>query len=80
FSDPKVEPKLEKREPLKGKTKAPVTLKQRRVLEHNQVETTAQLPVDDALMSESTPIAETIVASSNKTLVNIFNYASGILL
>ncbi|XP_074867584.1 thymopoietin isoform X1 [Carettochelys insculpta] len=33
-----------------------------------RVETTAQLPVDDAVMSEGTPIAETIVASSNKTL------------
>ncbi|KAM9173629.1 thymopoietin isoform 2-T2 [Pangshura tecta] len=107
--DPKVEFRLEKREPLKAKTKTPVTLKQRRVAEHNQnysqdgvteaiwtsgssksgplqavsrestrvsrrtprkrVETTAQLPVDDAVMSEGTPIAETIVASSNETLV-----------
>ncbi|EMP26906.1 Lamina-associated polypeptide 2, isoforms beta/delta/epsilon/gamma, partial [Chelonia mydas] len=107
--DPKVEFRLEKREPLKAKTKTPVTLKQRRVVEHNQnysqdgvteaiwtsgssksgplqavsrestrvsrrtprkrVETTAQLPVDDAVMSEGTPIAETIVASSNETLV-----------
>ncbi|XP_075790003.1 thymopoietin isoform X4 [Pelodiscus sinensis] len=67
--DPKVEFRLEKREPLKAKTKTPVTLKQRRVVEHNQVETTAQLPVDDAVMSEGTPIAETIVASSNKTLL-----------
>ncbi|XP_073183566.1 thymopoietin isoform X5 [Lepidochelys kempii] len=66
--DPKVEFRLEKREPLKAKTKTPVTLKQRRVVEHNQVETTAQLPVDDAVMSEGTPIAETIVASSNETL------------
>uniref|UniRef100_A0A8D0GYC0 LEM domain-containing protein n=1 Tax=Sphenodon punctatus TaxID=8508 RepID=A0A8D0GYC0_SPHPU len=114
--DPKVQPNLEKREPLKGKTKASVTLKQRRVVEHNQnyfqdevtetiwtsgpsksgplqavsresarvsrrtprkrVETTAQLPVDDALMSESTPIAETIVASSNKTL-QVVNRVTG---
>ncbi|XP_067415859.1 thymopoietin isoform X5 [Emydura macquarii macquarii] len=106
--DPKVEFRLETREPLKAKTKTSVTLKQRRVVEHNQnysqdgvteaiwtsgssksgplqaisrestrvsrrtprkrVETTAQLPVDDAVMSESTPIAETIVASSNETL------------
>ncbi|XP_028934447.1 thymopoietin isoform X4 [Ornithorhynchus anatinus] len=35
--DSKIELKLEKREPLKGKTKPPVTLKQRRA-EHNQVE------------------------------------------
>ncbi|XP_019336478.1 thymopoietin isoform X7 [Alligator mississippiensis] len=35
--DPKVELKLEKREPLKSKTKAPITLKQRRLVEHNQV-------------------------------------------
>ncbi|XP_027806606.2 thymopoietin isoform X3 [Marmota flaviventris] len=34
--DSKIELKLEKREPLKGKAKTPVTLKQRR-LEHNQV-------------------------------------------
>ncbi|XP_025059990.1 thymopoietin isoform X8 [Alligator sinensis] len=34
--DPKVELKLEKREPLKSKTKAPITLKQRRLVEHNQ--------------------------------------------
>ncbi|XP_019400645.1 PREDICTED: thymopoietin isoform X2 [Crocodylus porosus] len=106
--DPKVELKLEKREPLKSKTKAPITLKQRRLVEHNQtysqdevtetvwtsgssksgplqaisrestrvsrrtprkrVETTAQLPIDDAVMSESTPIAETILTSSNETL------------
>ncbi|XP_044837631.1 thymopoietin isoform X11 [Mauremys mutica] len=34
--DPKVEFRLEKREPLKAKTKTPVTLKQRRIAEHNQ--------------------------------------------
>ncbi|XP_053111030.1 thymopoietin isoform X7 [Hemicordylus capensis] len=66
--DPKTEFILEKREPLKGRTKAPVTLKQRRITEHNQVETTVPLPVHDAVMSESTPIADTVVASSNKTL------------
>ncbi|XP_048355743.1 thymopoietin isoform X2 [Sphaerodactylus townsendi] len=107
--DPKIELRLEKREPLKGKTKVPVTLKQRRIAEHNQnysddgvtetfwrsgasksgllqafsresatvsrratrkrVETAVLLPVHDAVMSESTPIAETVVASSNETLV-----------
>ncbi|XP_072511761.1 thymopoietin isoform X4 [Notamacropus eugenii] len=36
YSDNEEELKLEKREPLKGRTKTPVTLKQRRV-EHNQV-------------------------------------------
>ncbi|XP_036156444.1 thymopoietin isoform X4 [Myotis myotis] len=36
FQDSKIELKLEKREPLKGRAKTPVTLKQRRV-EHNQV-------------------------------------------
>nr|XP_056702119.1 thymopoietin isoform X7 [Euleptes europaea] len=35
--DPKIELQLEKREPLKGKTKIPVTLKQRRLVEHNQL-------------------------------------------
>ncbi|XP_015277043.1 PREDICTED: thymopoietin isoform X5 [Gekko japonicus] len=34
--DPQIELKLEKREPLKGRTKVPVTLKQRRIPEHNQ--------------------------------------------
>ncbi|XP_028934445.1 thymopoietin isoform X2 [Ornithorhynchus anatinus] len=106
--DSKIELKLEKREPLKGKTKPPVTLKQRRA-EHNQsysrtgisetvwtsgssksgplqtltrestrvsrrtprkrVETAEQLRVDGAVITENTPIAETIKASSNETLV-----------
>ncbi|XP_044310886.1 thymopoietin isoform X2 [Varanus komodoensis] len=102
--DPKAEFILEKREPLKGKTKAPVTLKQRRIAEYNQdgvtetfwrsgssksgllqavsresprvsrrtprkrVETTIPLPVHDAVISQSTPIADTVVASSNNTL------------
>ncbi|XP_047917038.1 thymopoietin isoform X5 [Anser cygnoides] len=35
--DPKTELRLEKREPLKGRTKTPVALKQRRIVEHNQV-------------------------------------------
>ncbi|XP_015140132.1 thymopoietin isoform X6 [Gallus gallus] len=67
--EPKTELRLEKREPLKGRMKTPVTLKQRRVVEHNQVEATLQLPVDDAVISESTPIAETILTASNETLV-----------
>ncbi|NXC45589.1 LAP2B protein, partial [Penelope pileata] len=108
--DPKTELRLEKREPLKGRTKTPVALKQRRVVEHNQtysqdgvtetvwtsgsaksgplqalsrestrvsrrtprkrVEATAQLPVDDAVISESTEtIAETILTASDETLV-----------
>ncbi|XP_060051572.1 thymopoietin isoform X3 [Erinaceus europaeus] len=66
--DSKIELKLEKREPLKGRAKTPVTLKQRR-LEHNQVETSQHFRVDGAVLSEGTPIAETIVASSNETLV-----------
>ncbi|XP_072721947.1 thymopoietin isoform X3 [Ciconia boyciana] len=67
--DPETELRLEKREPLKARTKTPVALKQRRVVEHNQVEATAQLPVDDAVITESTPIAETILTASNETLV-----------
>ncbi|XP_015484206.1 thymopoietin isoform X8 [Parus major] len=67
--DPKTELRLEKREPLKARTKTTVALKQKRVVEHNQVEATAQLPVDDAVISESTPINETILAASNETLV-----------
>ncbi|NXW85667.1 LAP2B protein, partial [Alopecoenas beccarii] len=34
-----------------------------------RVEATAQLPVDDAVITESTPIAETILTASNETLV-----------
>uniref|UniRef100_A0A8C3GXI3 Thymopoietin n=1 Tax=Corvus moneduloides TaxID=1196302 RepID=A0A8C3GXI3_CORMO len=34
--DPKTELRLEKREPLKARTKTPVALKQKRVVEHNQ--------------------------------------------
>ncbi|XP_050841906.1 thymopoietin isoform X1 [Serinus canaria] len=107
--DPKTELRLEKREPLKSRTKTPVALKQKRVVEHNQtysqdgvtetvwtsgssksgplqafsrestrvsrrtprkrVEATAQLPVDDAVISESTPLNETVLAASNETLV-----------
>ncbi|NXC24869.1 LAP2B protein, partial [Campylorhamphus procurvoides] len=107
--DPKTELRLEKREPLKARTKTPVALKQKRVVEHNQtysqdevtetvwtsgssksgplqafsrestrvsrrtprkrVEATAQLPIDDAVRSESTPIAETVLTASNETLV-----------
>uniref|UniRef100_A0ABM5GFC2 Thymopoietin isoform X2 n=1 Tax=Pogona vitticeps TaxID=103695 RepID=A0ABM5GFC2_9SAUR len=111
--DPKTEFKLEKREPLKGNAKASVTLKQRKIAEHNQsysqdgdtetfwrsgssksgllqavsresarvsrrtprkrVEATVPLPVHDPVISESIPIADTVTASSNKTLVNILN-------
>ncbi|XP_005143183.1 thymopoietin isoform X2 [Melopsittacus undulatus] len=107
--DPKTELRLEKREPLKARTKTPVALRQRRAVDHNQtysqdgvtetvwtsgssksgplqafsrestrvsrrtprkrVEATAQLTVDDAVISESTPIAETILTASNETLV-----------
>ncbi|NXR20217.1 LAP2 protein, partial [Cinclus mexicanus] len=35
--DPKTELRLEKREPLKSRTKTPVALKQKKVVEHNQV-------------------------------------------
>ncbi|XP_027631352.1 thymopoietin [Tupaia chinensis] len=106
--DSKIELKLEKREPLKGRAKTPVTLKQRRI-EHNQsysqpgvsetewtsgssaggplhaltrestrgsrrtprkrVEASEHYRIDGAIISESTPIAETIMASSNETLV-----------
>ncbi|XP_058660897.1 thymopoietin isoform X6 [Ammospiza caudacuta] len=38
--DPKTELRLEKREPLKARTKTPVALKQKRVVEHNQQEET----------------------------------------
>ncbi|XP_054383509.1 thymopoietin isoform X4 [Pongo abelii] len=83
FQDSKIELKLEKREPLKGRAKTPVTLKQRRV-EHNQVETSEHFRIDGPVISESTPIAETIMASSNESLVvnrvtGNFKHASPIL-
>ncbi|KAM6425344.1 thymopoietin isoform 1-T1 [Rhynochetos jubatus] len=74
-TDPKTDLRLEKREPLKSRTKTPVALKQR-VVEHNQVEATAQLPVDDAVISESTPIAETILTASNESL-QVVNRVTG---
>ncbi|XP_021061392.1 thymopoietin isoform X3 [Mus pahari] len=81
--DSKIELKLEKREPLKGRAKTPVTLKQRRI-EHNQVEASQRFRIDGAVISESTPIAETIKASSNESLVanrltGNFKHASSIL-
>uniref|UniRef100_A0A2K5PVW7 Thymopoietin n=1 Tax=Cebus imitator TaxID=2715852 RepID=A0A2K5PVW7_CEBIM len=81
--DSKIELKLEKREPLKGRARTPVTLKQRRV-ELNQVETSEHFRIDGAVISESTPIAETIMASSNESLVvnrvtGNFKHASPIL-
>ncbi|XP_051028723.1 thymopoietin isoform X3 [Acomys russatus] len=81
--DSKIQLKLEKREPLKGRAKTPVTPKQRRS-EHNQVETSQHFRIDGAVISESTPIAETIKASSNEPLVvnrltGNFKHASSIL-
>ncbi|XP_013907011.1 PREDICTED: thymopoietin isoform X3 [Thamnophis sirtalis] len=64
--DPKTEFRLDQREPLKSKTKTLLSLKQRRIAENNQVETTVPFPVHDPVISENTPIA--VVASSNKTL------------
>lgn len=40
---------------------------------NKQVEATAQLPIDDAVISENTSINETILSASNKTLVNILS-------
>ncbi|XP_025868801.1 thymopoietin isoform X5 [Vulpes vulpes] len=53
--DPKIELKLEKREPLKGRAKTPVTLKQRRV-EHNQVgEKTEERRIERDILKEMFP-------------------------
>lgn len=47
---------------------------------NKQVEATAQLPIDDAVISESTTINETILAASNETLVNMLSkYVKSIL-
>ncbi|XP_004583180.1 thymopoietin isoform X5 [Ochotona princeps] len=53
--DSKIELKLEKREPLKGRAKTPVTLKQRRI-EHNQVgEKTEDRRVERDILKEMFP-------------------------
>ncbi|XP_036924427.1 thymopoietin isoform X3 [Sturnira hondurensis] len=53
--DSKIELKLEKREPLKGRAKTPVTLKQRRV-EHNQVgEKTEERRIQRDILKEMFP-------------------------
>ncbi|XP_069908841.1 thymopoietin isoform X8 [Oryctolagus cuniculus] len=55
FQDSKIELKLEKREPLKGRAKTPVTLKQRRI-EHNQVgEKTEDRRVERDILKEMFP-------------------------
>ncbi|XP_064558192.1 thymopoietin isoform X10 [Zonotrichia leucophrys gambelii] len=55
--DPKTELRLEKREPLKARTKAPVALKQKRVVEHNQVleRTTEERRVERDILKELFP-------------------------
>ncbi|XP_049638789.1 thymopoietin isoform X2 [Suncus etruscus] len=53
--DSKIELKLEKREPLKGRAKTPVTLKQRRI-EHNQVgEKTEERRIERDILKEMFP-------------------------
>lgn len=53
--DSKIELKLEKREPLKGRAKTPVTLKQRRV-EHNQVgDKTEERRIERDILKEMFP-------------------------
>ncbi|KAM7057382.1 thymopoietin isoform 4-T4 [Acridotheres tristis] len=55
--DPKTELRLEKREPLKTRTKTPVPLKQKRVVEHNQVleRTTEERRVERDILKELFP-------------------------
>ncbi|KAM4782868.1 thymopoietin isoform 7-T7 [Cyanocitta cristata] len=55
--DPKTELRLEKREPLKARTKTPVALKQKRVVEHNQVleRTTEERRVERDILKEMFP-------------------------
>ncbi|KAL9854814.1 thymopoietin isoform 3-T3 [Geothlypis trichas] len=55
--DPKTELRLEKREPLKTRTKTPVALKQKRVVEHNQVleRTTEERRVERDILKELFP-------------------------
>ncbi|XP_074758800.1 thymopoietin isoform X8 [Athene noctua] len=55
--DPKTELRLEQREPLKARMKTPVALKQRRVVEHNQVleRTTEERRVERDILKEMFP-------------------------
>ncbi|KAM4901910.1 thymopoietin isoform 5-T6 [Sylvia borin] len=55
--DPKTELRLEKREPLKTRTKTPVALKQKRAVEHNQVleRTTEERRVERDILKEMFP-------------------------
>ncbi|XP_058683678.1 lamina-associated polypeptide 2, isoforms beta/gamma-like isoform X4 [Poecile atricapillus] len=55
--DPKTELRLEKREPLKARTKAAVALKQKRVVEHNQVleRTTEERRIERDILKELFP-------------------------
>ncbi|XP_056371549.1 thymopoietin isoform X4 [Oenanthe melanoleuca] len=55
--DPKTELRLEKREPLKARTKTPVPLKQKRIVEHNQVleRTTEERRVERDILKELFP-------------------------
>ncbi|XP_062348338.1 thymopoietin isoform X4 [Cinclus cinclus] len=55
--DPKTELRLEKREPLKSRTKTPVALKQKKVVEHNQVleRTTEERRVERDILKEMFP-------------------------
>ncbi|XP_032972202.1 thymopoietin isoform X8 [Rhinolophus ferrumequinum] len=54
FQDSKIELKLEKREPLKGRAKTPVTLKQRRV-EQNQVGEKEERRIERDILKEMFP-------------------------
>ncbi|XP_015484209.1 thymopoietin isoform X10 [Parus major] len=55
--DPKTELRLEKREPLKARTKTTVALKQKRVVEHNQVleRTTEERRIERDILKEMFP-------------------------
>ncbi|XP_053798379.1 thymopoietin isoform X7 [Vidua chalybeata] len=55
--DPKTELRLEKREPLKARMKMPVALKQKRVVEHNQVleRTTEERRLERDILKEMFP-------------------------
>ncbi|XP_021383625.1 thymopoietin isoform X7 [Lonchura striata] len=55
--DPKTELRLEKREPLKARMKMPVALKQKRVVEHNQVleRTTEERRIERDILKEMFP-------------------------
>ncbi|XP_068132994.1 thymopoietin isoform X2 [Hyperolius riggenbachi] len=67
--EPKADLTFETREPIRGRPKAQVASRSRR-LEHNEVVAADPDPDDDADVSKTTPVTETILPSSNQAPVD----------